>query len=163
MWPFKNKPSLVVAFEDLVKKHKFEQAMHLLVEIKEQNLLKPEEIEEYANLCVDGYSLNLHDNFSKLLTEKKFIESKQYSDLFVRHFTDNLKIFGIDQDLFKIFNNEMQNEFEGQGTVSVKELGNIRKKLLVLVEKIFKEEKPVVSMKTYVDAVMNSIACKAPS
>ncbi len=160
MWPFNTKSNLVKVFEDLIKQHKFEKAMGLLVEIKEQNLLKPEEIAEYADLCVDGYSVSLFSSFSRLFTEKKYKEAKEYSDLYKKLFSDNLNVFKIDKDLFKVFQKEIINELSRYPpTIEAKELVNIRRKLRGIGEGMFKKKGQVANIYSYIDAFMNSIFC----
>ena len=160
MWPFNTKSNLVKAFEDLAKQHKFEKAMQLLAEIKEQNLLKPEEIDAYTDMCIDGYSVKLLNSFVDLFRAKKYKEAKEYSDLYQKLFFDNLTVFKIDKDLFKIFQKEIISELSSHPTtIEIKELSNIRKKLREIAEKIFKENYQVTQINSYIDAFMNSIFC----
>ena len=160
MWPFNTKSNLVKAFEDLVKQHKFEKAMQLLEEIKEQNLLKSEEIDAYADMCIDGYSVKLLNSFVDLFGAQKYREAKEYSDLYQKLFSDNLSVFKIDKELFRIFQQEIINEIDSYPTtIKIKEFSNIRKKLREIAEKIFKENYQVTQINSYIDAFMNSIFC----
>ncbi len=161
MRPFGQKNNLVKEFEMLVKQNNFESAIKILVKIQEQNLLSPEVINEYNEMCLDGYATNLFATSGTLFEEKKYEAAKEYSNIVTELISQNLEAFKLDRDLFSNFSNKMVGEMSQLPNLSmtIEELKSFRIKYHTRAEEIFKNKVQVSIVNMYTDSLLRSALC----
>ena len=163
MWPFGQKNNLIKEFEILVKQNNFESAIKILVKIQEQNLLTPEVINDYNEMCLDGYATNLFAIAGSLFQEKKYEAAKEYFNILRELISENLEVFKLERDLFFDFSKEMVSEMSKLPNLSmtIEELRNFRIKYHKRAKEIFKDEVQVSSVNMYIDSVFTSALCES--
>lgn len=154
-------PQYLSEFERLMKEEKFIDALGLVIELKNRNILNEQDANKWGKLCVEGYATSLYAAGADFMNNKQFDEAinslKELESLIFK----NLVLFNLDASSVAALIKSWVEEVGGKDIIKMSEFKSLEEKLLMNAQEIYKDEHAMSIVKMLFCALFMPAVCES--